>query len=106
MITYERVLEYMELNETELETEKLLKKIIRPEPTPKTIRLAKDLASHAAPLGFDRNDVVRSLLRCRITDEEIDRVLPFKKLLYKIIVVDVKYVNGRYITITKKVRRT
>jgi hypothetical protein len=78
---------------------------IRSTPSIKTIRLAKDLAKQDAPMLLDFHDVVRSILKTNITDDRIDRISSFKKILYKTIIVSAKYHNGRYIIKTKKVRK-
>jgi hypothetical protein len=56
-------------------------------PTNKDIRLAIDLAKQKAPMNFDRNDVVRSLLGCNIPDSRINKVKSFKKITKKRIIV-------------------
>jgi len=52
-------------------------------PNNKEIRLAIDLAKQKAPMNFDRNNVVRSILRCCVSDERINNVKPFKKITKK-----------------------
>lgn len=69
-------------------------------PGNKEIRLAVDLAKQAWPMDLDRCDAVRSILRCNISDERIYLVKPFKKIIYKKIIV---CENGKHKT--KKVLR-
>lgn len=59
----------------------------RDEPSNKEIRLAIELAKHKSPMALDRNDTVRSILQCNVSDERIYLVKPFKKIIYKKIIV-------------------
>lgn len=100
LITIDRVLAKIE----ELEALDFITKI-RSTTSIKTIRLAKDLAKQTAPMMFDFHDTVRSILQTDVSDERIDKVKSFKKILYKTVIIDVKHHNGKYIIKTKKVRR-
>ena len=61
-------------------------------PSNKEVRLAIDLAKHKSPLQLDLHDTVRSILQCDISNERINAVKPFKKIIRKkvIIMVDGK----------------
>jgi len=98
-VTLNTVFQYIE----EQETLEFIQKIKRP--SNKTIRLAKDLAKQHAPLMLDHNDTVRSILGTKISNERIQKVKPFKAILFKKVISDVTYLNGRYIVKTRKVRR-
>ena len=57
------------------------------EPSNKEIRLAIELAAQAAPMRLDLHDVVRSILQCDISNERINAVKPFKKIIKKKVII-------------------
>ena len=63
------------------------------EPSNKDIRLAVDLAKQAAPMRLDHEDMVRSILKCDISNERINAVKSFKQILYKEVII---YKNGKH----------
>ena len=83
-----------------LERVQLFLKEIDYEPSNKEIRLAIDLATQVAPLKFDREDVVRSILQCDIINKNIDSVVPFSEICFKKVII---FENGKYRT--KKIIR-
>jgi hypothetical protein len=71
----------------------------------KLIRLAKDLAKQAGPLKLDHHDHVRAILGYDVSDEEIDMTPSHKETLFKTVITNITFHNGRYKITTKKVRR-
>ena len=51
----------------------------------KEVRLAIELAKQRAPMQFDLHDTVRSILQCDISNEEINAVKSFKKIIYNVV---------------------
>ena len=70
-----------------LERVQLFLKEVTYEPSNKEIRLAIELAKQAAPLKFDQEDVVRSILQCDISNERINAVKSFKQICFKKVIV-------------------
>lgn len=71
------------------------------EPSNKEIRLAIDLANQMAPMKLDREDTVRSILQCDISNERIKAVKSFKEILYE---KRIEIVNGKPRTV-KRLRK-
>ena len=65
-------------------------------PGNKEIRLAVDLAKQAWPMDLDRCDAVRSILQCDISNERINAVKPFRKIIHKRVI---EFKDGKHKTV-------
>ena len=67
------------------------------------VRLAIELAKQRAPMQFDLHDTVRSILQCDISNERINAVKSFKKIIHKKVI---ECVDGKHKTVKKLRRRS
>lgn len=76
---------------------KIFQEALEYEPSNKEIRLAVDLAKQAAPMRMDHEDMVRSILKCNISNNRINAVKSFKKITKKKVI---EFVDGKHKTVT------